>query len=90
MPAATLSPRWPEMLMKTNRRANAAVGTTRKSIEAISRTWLSKEVRQVRAGGFRGRTMYFDTEACDTSIPSFSSSPWMRGALQSEFSRLTR
>ena len=34
--------------------------------------------------------MYLDTVASDTSIPSFSSSPWIRGAPQSGFSRLIR
>src|SRR5438128_8506688 len=30
-------------------------------------------------GGFRGRTMYFDTVACETVRPSFNSSPWILG-----------
>jgi hypothetical protein len=28
-----------------------------------------------------------DTEACETVIPSFSNSPWMRGAPQRKFAR---
>src|SRR5215831_18715857 len=32
--------------------------------------------------------MYFETVACDTVTPSFSSSPWILGAPQSGFARL--
>jgi hypothetical protein len=31
-------------------------------------------------GGLRCFTMYFATVAWDTSMPSFSNSPWIRGA----------
>src|SRR5262249_13132920 len=41
-------------------------------------------------GGRRGRTMYFDTVACETARPSFSSSPWILGASQSGLARLIR
>src|SRR5215470_443928 len=34
--------------------------------------------------------MYRDTVACDTSNPSFSSSPWIRGAPHKKFSWLIR
>ena len=34
--------------------------------------------------------MYFDTVAWDTVMPSFSSSPWIRGAIQSSLARLSR
>ena len=39
-------------------------------------------------GGFRRRTMYLATVTWDTSIPSLSSSPWIRGAPQSGFAKL--
>ena len=34
--------------------------------------------------------MYFDTVACDTVSPSFSSSPWILGAPQSGLAQLIR
>ena len=42
------------------------------------------------AGWPRRLTMYLATLDCAISNPSLSSSPWMRGALQSGFSRLIR
>src|SRR6202051_4649446 len=42
------------------------------------------------AGWPRRLTMYLATLDCATSIPSLSSSPWMRGAPQSGFSTLIR
>jgi hypothetical protein len=41
-------------------------------------------------GGPRRLTMYLATPDCATSNPSLSSSPWMRGAPQAEFSMLIR
>src|SRR5207253_8117456 len=38
--------------------------------------------------GLRGRTIYFDTVACETVRPSFDSSPWNLGAPHSGFARL--
>ena len=38
-----------------------AVGTVEKTIEAMSLAWLVRNVRQLLDGGFRWRTMYFDT-----------------------------
>ncbi len=76
--------------MNTNKTANVAVGTTKKSIETRQPTWLSRNVRQVCDGGFGCRTMYLVTVACETSMPSFNSSPWMRGAPHNGFSRLIR
>ncbi len=72
--------------MKTNRTANVAVGTTKKSVETRQPTWLSRNVRHVCDGGFRCHTMYLDTVASDASIPSCMSSPWMRGAPHNRFS----
>ena len=43
--------------------------------ETMSFAWFSKKVRQFREGGFRRRTMYFETAAWLISIPSFCSSP---------------
>src|ERR1700730_3619262 len=51
-------------------------------------TWFSRKVRQFCDGGFRLRTMYLPTLVSLMSMPSLSNSPWMRGAPQSEFSRL--
>src|SRR4030081_176943 len=66
------------------------VGTTNKSIAAISGAWLRRKVRQPRLGGPRRLTMYLATLDCAASNPSLSSSPWMRGAPQSGFSTLIR
>jgi hypothetical protein len=41
-----------------------------------------KKARQVWDGGLLLRTMYFDTVAWLTSMPSLSSSPWILGAPQ--------
>ena len=50
-----------------------------------------RKVRQDWNGGVPRRPRYLATVACDTSIPSFCSSPWMRGAPQSGFvSRIWR
>ena len=42
--------------------------------------YVSRNVRHVCDGGFLRRGMYFDTVAWETRMPSFSNSPWMRGA----------
>ena len=63
------------------------VGTTKKSREMISKAWFFKNVfqrcRAVREG-FLG--MYRCIVASEISIPSFSISPWIRGAPQRGFS----
>jgi hypothetical protein len=52
------------------------VGTVKKSIDASEPTWLSRKVRQVCAGGFRGLGgMKRDTLRSPMSMPSFSNSP---------------
>ena len=57
-------------------------GTVKKSIETRSRTWLARNVRHVWDGGVRRVESSRETVRSATSIPSFCSSPWMRGAPQ--------
>src|SRR5674476_1289591 len=64
------------------------VGTVKKSIETVVFTWFSRKVRHVCEGGFRRWTRYLLTLVSPMSMPSLRSSPWMRGAPQSGFSRL--
>ena len=66
------------------------VGTTNKSMAAMSGAWLRRKVRHPWLGGPRRLTMYLATLDCATSNPSLSSSPWIRGAPQSGFSTLIR
>src|SRR5215831_5129041 len=56
------------------------VGTTNKSMAAMSGAWLCKKVRHPWLGGPRRLTMYLATLDCATSNPSLSRSPWMPGA----------
>ena len=57
--------------------------------EEISRHDLADMISQECLPGLRGRlaptSHVFGDVACETSIPSFSSSPWIRGAPQSGF-----
>ena len=76
--------------MKTTRTCSVAVGRTKKSIDARSFAWFRRNVRQVCDGGPWNRARYLDTVASETSMPSFRSSPWIRGAPHSGFSRLMR
>src|SRR5260370_23935761 len=64
------------------------LGSVKKSIDTVVFTWFSRKVRHVCEGGFRRRTMYLLTLVSPISMPSFRSSPWMRGAPQIGFSRL--
>src|SRR5258706_15304205 len=66
------------------------VGTTNKSIAAMSGAWLHRKVRHSWLGGPRRLTMYLATLDWATSNPSLRSSPWIRGAPQSGFSMLIR
>src|SRR4030081_1930289 len=66
------------------------VGTTNRSMAAISGTWLCKKVHHPCLGGPPPLTLDLATLDCATSNPSLSSSPWMRGAPQSGFSTLIR
>src|SRR6516165_4146212 len=66
------------------------VGTTNKSMAAMSGAWLRRKVRHPWDGGPHRLTMYFATLARETSKPSLSNSPWMRGAPHSGLSTLIR
>jgi hypothetical protein len=66
------------------------VGTTNRSMAAMSGAWLRRKVRHPWLGGPRRLTMYLATLDWATSNPSLSGSPWMRGAPQSGFSTLIR
>src|SRR3979490_543312 len=66
--------------MKAESRSKPIVGTTNKSMAAMSGAWLRKKVRHPWLGGRRRLTMYLATLDCAASTPSLSSSPWMRGA----------
>ena len=55
------------------------VGTTKKSRATTSLTWLCRKAFHVGEGGLRGRTRYFSTVDLATSMPSFRSSPTIRG-----------
>src|SRR5271169_3295035 len=63
------------------------VGTVKKSMETIWVRWFSRKVRQVCDGGLWLRTMYLLTLLSPMSMPSLSSSPWIRGAPHKGFSR---
>jgi hypothetical protein len=56
------------------------VGTTNRSIAAMPFAWLRRNVFQPCDGGALLGTIYLATLVCPTSIPSLSSSPWIRGA----------
>jgi hypothetical protein len=66
------------------------VGTTNKSIAAMSGAWLHKKLRHSWLGGPGRLTMYLATLDWATSNPSLRSFPWMRGARQSGLSTLIR
>src|SRR3989442_9848841 len=51
-------------------------------METRSRTWLARNVRHVCDGGERRFGSRRETVRSATSIPSFCSSPWIRGAPQ--------
>src|SRR5205823_11831315 len=66
------------------------VGTTNRSMAAMSDAWLRRKVHQPWDGSPHRLTMYFATLDRATSKPSLSSSPWMRGAPHSGLSTLIR
>src|SRR2546422_4063232 len=63
----------------TNSTRKVAVGTVKKSNAIRSWAWFFRNVRHTCDGGLRCRGMYFETVACETVRPSFSSSPWIPG-----------
>src|SRR5258708_13612 len=65
------------------------VGITNRSMAAMSGAWLRRKVDQPWDGGPHRLTMYFATLDCETSKPSLSNSPWMRGAPNGGFWALT-
>src|ERR1039458_8367346 len=64
------------------------VGTVKKSMDTVVFRWFSKKVRHVCEGGLRRRAMDLLTLVSPMLTPSLRSSPWMRDAPQSGFSRL--
>jgi hypothetical protein len=68
----------------------SALETTQRSIAAMASAGLRRDVCQVCDGGPRCRIMYLETVDSAISNPSFSSSPWMRGAPHNGFSLLIR
>jgi hypothetical protein len=58
------------------------VGTTKKSAATTCPIWFARNVRHVCDGDGRRRPMYFATVDWLTVMPSFRSSPWIRGAPQ--------
>ena len=55
------------------------VGTTKKSRAIKSLTWFCRKVYHVGDGGLGGRRRYFSTIDLVTSMPTFRSSPTIRG-----------
>src|SRR6266851_9575717 len=74
-------------MSKPYRSRNEIVGTTKRSIAAIPSAWLRRKVVQPWDGGRLRRAMYLATLVCPTSMPSLSSSPWIRGAPHSGLAR---
>jgi hypothetical protein len=92
----TLKPRicrrsWP-MTKKEYRTPNVSVGTVKKSIAAIASRWFCRNVSQSLAvsGLLGARRSQRETVGSDTLKPSFSNSPWIRGAPHVGFSAAMR
>ena len=66
------------------------VGTTNRSMAAISGAVVATKGSPSLTGRPASPTMYLATLDCATSKPILSSSPWIRGAPQSGFSMLIR
>jgi hypothetical protein len=86
-PKCTTRRRWWRITTSTNSTLNLTVGTTKKSMATKSLAWLFRNARQVGEGDLRRRRMYLRTVSSATTIPSFSSSPAMRGAPHPELAR---
>ncbi len=65
---------------QTKSARNVAVGTTKKSIEARTPTWFSRNPRYHCDRGRPRRGRSRPTVRCEISLLSLVSSPWMRGA----------
>jgi hypothetical protein len=65
-----------------------AVPHDQQGIAAIPLAWLRRNVFQPGDGGPLLRTIYLATLVCPTSIPSLSSSPWIRGAPHNGLAKL--
>ncbi len=100
-PSLTMAQRWGEEIAKAGsvpldlvlmtRLQKLLMSERRFMVTGLRRAGvLRKKVRHPWLGGARRLTMYLATLDCATSIPSLSSSPWMRGAPQSGFSTLIR
>jgi hypothetical protein len=61
------------------------VGTVKKSKATTSFIWVLRNVFHVGEGAFRKHGLYFSTGDWATSMPSFRSSPTMRGGPQVGF-----
>src|SRR5262249_19007920 len=82
---------WP-MRKKQYRTPKVSVGTVKKSIAAIPSRWFRKNVSQrlPRSGLLGIRCSHRCTLGSETLKPSFSNSPWMRGAPHVGFSAAIR
>lgn len=69
-------------ITRTKSTLYVTVGTTKKSMETKSLTWLCRNAFHVGEGGLRRRTRYVSTVDLATSMPSFCNSPTIRGAPQ--------
>jgi Mechanosensitive ion channel len=80
--------RWCLRMTKTKSNRKPTVGTIRKSIAPMPAAWLCRKVFQVYDHPRPLLAMRLATVDCAISIPSFSSSPWIRGAPHSRLARL--
>jgi len=68
---------------------NRIVGTMRKSIDTRSLIWFVRNDFRVGEGAFPDRTRYLSTVDFATLMPSFPSSPTMRGVPHSRLAAET-
>jgi len=70
------------------RRSRVQLCSLKLRLWTIVIAWFLIKVRHAcERWSFRDVGIYRDTVACETVMPSFSSSPWMRGAPQRKFAR---
>src|ERR1700738_5344992 len=77
-------------MTKPNSSLKPMVGTTNKSVAAISGVWLRKKVRHPWLGGSRRLNMYLGDARLRDLKPELEQFAVMRGAPQSGFSKLIR